>query len=219
VGFRNSIDEKLLREVNIEGFTTMDAAVVDRTLALLQQLSPVALCDDAMALDVLARLVFEQPRPVRRGLVRTAWTGETLPRPPDLFAKALGVPILSRYASCELGAMARQVQAGGPLHVIRPWLYVEMVDGCGRPLPRGLCGRLLWTSTLCRGHHSHVRTSAMLPLSGTRIVVVSSRLSESAAGYPCRRQSNVCVRPMRHALSCRVKPSGESGPAQSIPRS
>jgi phenylacetate-CoA ligase len=34
---------------------------------------------------------------------------------------------------------------------MRPWLFLEVVDERGRPVGPGKSGRLLWTSTVCRG--------------------------------------------------------------------
>jgi phenylacetate-CoA ligase len=69
----------------------------------------------------------------------------------DLFRRAFGVPILNRYGGRELGAMACQYEDLGPLWVLRPWLFLEVVNESGKPASPGQTGRLIWTSTLCRG--------------------------------------------------------------------
>jgi phenylacetate-CoA ligase len=47
--------------------------------------------------------------------------------------------------------MACQFTEGGPLNVMRPWLFLEILDDRGRPAAPGEIGRLVWTSTVCRG--------------------------------------------------------------------
>jgi phenylacetate-CoA ligase len=61
------------------------------------------------------------------------------------------VPLLNRYGGRELSTMACQFEPGGPLWVMRPWLFLEIVDERGKPVPPGQSGRLIWTSTICRG--------------------------------------------------------------------
>src|ERR1017187_385417 len=47
--------------------------------------------------------------------------------------------------------MACQYTDGGPLFAMRPWLFLEVVNEKGLPAAPGESGRLLWTSTICRG--------------------------------------------------------------------
>ena len=65
--------------------------------------------------------------------------------------RAFGVPILNRYGGRELSVMACQFEASGPLFVMRPWLFLEIVDEQGKAVSPGEPGKLLWTSTVCRG--------------------------------------------------------------------
>jgi phenylacetate-CoA ligase len=69
----------------------------------------------------------------------------------ELFRQAFGVPILNMYGGRELSVMAFQPREGAPLRVLRPWLFLEIVDREGKPVRPGESGRLLWTSTVCRG--------------------------------------------------------------------
>ena len=68
-----------------------------------------------------------------------------------VFHSAFGVPILNCYGGRELSVMACQFQPDRPLCVLRPWLFVEIVDHNGKPAKPGESGRTLWTSTICRG--------------------------------------------------------------------
>ena len=69
----------------------------------------------------------------------------------QLFDRAFGVPIHNLYGGRELSTIACQFDVGGPLEVLGPFDYVEIVDDDGRAAAQGQPGRLLITSTVCRG--------------------------------------------------------------------
>jgi phenylacetate-CoA ligase len=69
----------------------------------------------------------------------------------EIFRQAFGVPILNRYGGRELSVMACQFAEGAALQVLRPWLFLEVLDERGRPVAPGEMGRLVWTSTVCTG--------------------------------------------------------------------
>ena len=46
--------------------------------------------------------------------------------------------------------MACQFQENGPINVLRPWIFLEVVDEQGRQAKPGEPGRLLMTSTVNR---------------------------------------------------------------------
>ena len=73
------------------------------------------------------------------------------PNQQELFQRAFGVPLRNFYGSRELGPMAYQVDTSPGLCVLRPLIFVEVVDDQNQPLPPGQTGRLLVTSTVCRG--------------------------------------------------------------------
>jgi phenylacetate-CoA ligase len=73
------------------------------------------------------------------------------PEQVQVFERAFGVPLLNRYGGRELSTMACQFEAGGPLNVLRPWLFLEVLDDHDKPVAPGTMGRLVWTSTVCRG--------------------------------------------------------------------
>ena len=114
---------------------------------------PVAMFGFTSMLEFVARRALETKREVRPGTVRTAWNGgETLfSGQSELFRQAFKVPLFNRYGGRELSVMACQFEEGQPLQVMRPWLFLEILDSHGRPAAPGEIGRLVWTSTVCRG--------------------------------------------------------------------
>jgi phenylacetate-CoA ligase len=69
----------------------------------------------------------------------------------ETFRRAFGVPILNCYGGRELSVMAYQPMNSAKLHLLRPFLFAEIVGEDGRPAAPGESGRLLWTSTVCKG--------------------------------------------------------------------
>jgi phenylacetate-CoA ligase len=149
---RDRINNRLLGDFMIDGYHLTDDTV-DRVVQIIRQRRPVAIYGFTSMLEFVAERVLARGLSVGSGSVRTAWCGgEMLFREQsDMFCKALGVPILNRYGGRELSTMACQFDTEGPLEVLRPWLFLEIVDDCGRQVPPGNPGRLLWTSTVCRG--------------------------------------------------------------------
>ncbi len=142
----------LLRDITIDGFHLSDRTV-DRVVEEIRNHRPVALQGYSSMLEFVARRILETNRAPASGSVRTAWNGGEMLYADQVatFRKAFDVPILNRYGGRELSVMACQFEDGGPLQVLRPWLFLELVDDRGRPVEAGESGRLLWTSTVCRG--------------------------------------------------------------------
>jgi phenylacetate-CoA ligase len=69
----------------------------------------------------------------------------------DRFRRVFGVPIRNYYGGRELGTIGAQREAGGPLHLVRPFVFVELVGDDGRPVEPGVPGRVIVTSTGNRG--------------------------------------------------------------------
>ncbi len=142
----------LCRTHLVEGYR-LTPQTVERVLTLIKQEQPVAIYGFSSMLEYVAREVERTQTPIPAGSVRTAWNGGEMlfPEQSAVFHSAFGVPILNCYGGRELGAMACQFQPNESLRVLRPWLFVEIVDDNGKPVGPGQSGRMLWTSTICRG--------------------------------------------------------------------
>jgi phenylacetate-CoA ligase len=114
---------------------------------------PVAIYGFTSMLEFVAQRIVETERKIPSGAVCAAWNGGEMlfPEQSDLFRKAFGVPLFNRYGGRELAVMACQFAESGPLQVMRPWLFLELLNERGRPAAPGEIGRLVWTSTVCRG--------------------------------------------------------------------
>jgi len=136
----------------IDGYNLTERTV-ERVVRVIQQHAPVAIYGFTSMLEFVATTALQLNIMPPLGSVKAAWNGGEMlfEQQSALFRKAFGVPILNFYGGRELGAMAFQDREGSPLHVIRPWLFVEVVDDEGKPMGPGEPGRLLWTSTVCRG--------------------------------------------------------------------
>jgi phenylacetate-CoA ligase len=152
VDLRTRLYTRLLRDIVIDGYE-MNDRTVSQLLALVQRYRPVSIWGFSSMLDFVANAILQQQACPPPGSVRTAWNGGEmlLPGQIEAFRRAFGVPILNRYGGRELSTMACQFEDGGPLAVLRPWLFVEVVNDSGKPVAPGESGRLLWTSTICRG--------------------------------------------------------------------
>jgi phenylacetate-CoA ligase len=136
----------------IDGYA-LDSRTVDRTLDIISRHAPMAVFGFTSMLEFVAREILRRGDLPRAGGVSTAWNGGEMlfETQSNLFREAFGVPILNFYGGRELSAMAYQPSAGAPLNVLRPLVFVEIVDEDGKPVQPGESGRLIWTSTVCRG--------------------------------------------------------------------
>lgn len=150
--WRTRIYLELCRDHLVDGYQ-LTPVTVDRVLSLLRRERSVAIYGFSSMLEYVARHILEARIQVPAGAVKTAWNGgEMLFREQSTaFMDAFGVPILNCYGGRELGVMACQFRPDLALRVFRPWLFVEIVDETGRQVPPGEPGRMLWTSTICRG--------------------------------------------------------------------
>ena len=149
--FRNRVQGRLRNQFLVDGYNLSDETVA-RMYAHVHR-GPIAIYGFTSLLEFVARRVLEKKMRIRPGVVRTAWNGgEMLFREQsELFREAFGVPLFNRYGGRELSVMACQFTESAPLHVLRPWLFLEVLDDRGRPAAPGEIGRLVWTSTVCRG--------------------------------------------------------------------
>ena len=121
-------------------------------------------------LEFVAGRVLELGKQVPSGMVRVAWNGGEMlfPEQVAVFKKAFGVPILNLYGGREFSAIACQYKADDPLYVLRPWQFVELVDENGKPVGPGEIGRIICTSTICRGTPSSCSGRFWMDYSGGR---------------------------------------------------
>lgn len=149
---RNRISGRLRRDWIIGGYS-LDATTADRVFDLISRNSPAAVFGFTSMLEFVAREVLRRGLTWPAGAVATAWNGGEMlyPTQAEIFRRAFGVPLLNLYGSRELSAMAFQPHEGASLIPLRPFLFLEIVDDQGRPAGPGESGRLLWTSTMCRG--------------------------------------------------------------------
>jgi len=137
----------------VVGGYNINSATVERVLHLIRRHRPVAIYGFTSMLEFVARQVLDTGVEVPRGAVSTAWNGGEmlLDYQVDIFQKAFGLPILNWYGGRELSVMAYQRTSASPLEVLRPYLFIEVVDANGKPVSPGETGRLICTSTVCRG--------------------------------------------------------------------
>lgn len=135
----------------IDGYE-LTAKTVDAFAGLVRRLAPVSIYGFTSMLEYVAKEVLARGE-CFSGSVATAWNGGEMlfDSQIDLFQQAFGVPILNLYGGRELGALAYQPTRCAHLDVLRPHLFLEVVDEAGRPAAPGETGRLIWTSTVCRG--------------------------------------------------------------------
>jgi phenylacetate-CoA ligase len=142
----------LCRDYLVDGYQ-LTPLTVERVLALIRRERAVAVYGFSSMLEYVARQVLDTKASVPSGVVKTAWNGGEMlfPEQSAVFRSAFGVPILNCYGGRELSIMACQFQPDQHLSVLRPWLFLEIVDQNGKPARPGEPGRMLWTSTICRG--------------------------------------------------------------------
>ena len=151
VSLRNRIHTRFRNQFLVDGYNLSDDTV-ERVCSHINR-GPVAIYGFTSMLEFVARRVIETGRQIPAGAVRVAWNGGEMlfPEQSELFRQAFGVPLLNRYGGRELSVMACQFAEGGSLNVFRPWLFLEVLNDRGRPVAPGEIGRLVWTSTVCRG--------------------------------------------------------------------
>jgi phenylacetate-CoA ligase len=144
--------QKIYRNRLIPGFE-IGAKEVREILATMRSEGPVAIYGYSSLLQYLAERTLADGAQIPRGRVATAWNGGEMlyDYQVQTFRRAFGVPVLNRYGGRELSVTAFQESEEAPLRVLRPWIFLEIVDDSGKTVAPGETGRLLLTSTICRG--------------------------------------------------------------------
>lgn len=112
----------------------------DDRAAYLDAMAPEVISGDPISLAELARLPLRH-RP--RALISTSMA--LLPAQRDFLSRHFGCPLLDIYSMNEAGPIAVHDPARGGHRLLQPWLYVEILDAQGRPLPEGETGEITLT--------------------------------------------------------------------------
>lgn len=149
---RGRLSSFLRNDWMVDGYSLSDETVAS-VVQLLERHAPVAIYGFTSMLEFVAREVLSRGISIPRGSVKTAWNGGEMlfEEQSTLFENAFGVPLLNLYGGRELSAMAFQPSKGEALSILRPFLFLEIVDENGKPVSANQPGRLVWTSTVCRG--------------------------------------------------------------------
>jgi len=111
----------------------------------INRIRPTLIEAYADALFELSRWVVEEKVPLRspRAIITSA--GVLAPHMRETIREAFGCPVLDRYGSREVGAIACSCISSNELHVQENACYVEVVDEEGRPCAEGVEGDILVT--------------------------------------------------------------------------
>ncbi|MCL5126439.1 MAG: hypothetical protein M1511_18460 [Deltaproteobacteria bacterium] len=150
--FRRRLLSRLANYWLVDGYN-MSEQTMSTVLGLVTRLRPVVLTGFTSMLEFVAKKTLSMNLAPPGGCVIAAWNGGEMlfHEQSDLFEKAFGVPILNFYGGRELSAMAYQEKPGAVLKVLRPLLFLEVLDENGQSCPPNQSGRLVWTSTICSG--------------------------------------------------------------------
>jgi phenylacetate-CoA ligase len=153
---RSTLRQKLLLKMQnesvVDGYS-LGLHTVDAVTRIMKTHPTVAIYGFSSMLEFVARELKAGGIDRFRGRVSVAWNGGEmlLESQSDIFEEVFGVRILNWYGGRELSVMAYQQKPKGPLYVLRPYLFAEIVDENDKPVAPGEVGRLVWTSTVCRG--------------------------------------------------------------------
>lgn len=142
-----------LRNVRTVAGFAFDSSTVEQTKAFLNRHEQVAIYGYTSLLDQLARALQDQRYVVPENKVVAAWSGaEAVEREQaERFEDVFGTRIRNQYGGREFGAIAFEDGNNGPLKLLRPNVFIEIVDDAGRPCGPGEVGRILITTLHGRG--------------------------------------------------------------------
>jgi phenylacetate-CoA ligase len=142
----------LMNQWLIDGYELSEITTTS-IVELVRRYHPVAIAGFTSMLEYVAKEIITRELSIKLGWVHTAWNGGEMlfDEQSNIFHKAFGVPILNYYGGRELSIMAFQSRQGSHLQIMRPLLFLEIINEQGNPSKPGEIGRLIWTSTICRG--------------------------------------------------------------------
>ncbi len=143
---------KLRNDWAVPGFR-VSGETIDRMLNLLGDKHPAAIFGYSSILEYVARQLLRRDTPVPPGWVRTGWNGGEMlfDSQVNLFRQAFHAPLHNLYGGREVSAIAYQQEIGGPLLVLRPHMFLEIVDQRNQWAAPGESGRILLTTTVGHG--------------------------------------------------------------------
>lgn len=136
---KERIYEKLQRVKALNAFR-MTGESLDQFCQMLVEWEPPYLMGYSTALEALARHASQSPaRHYSLKTIRS--TAETLyPQQRKLIEDAFGTQVFNFYGSREVNNIASECPEEKRLHLISTWRHVEIVDGEGSPVPKGVPG-------------------------------------------------------------------------------
>ena len=148
---RNRVSGWLRNDWLVDGYQ-LDERTVDNVLGLMARHRTVAIYGFTSMLEYVSRVLLDEHRSLP-GRVCAAWNGgESLDEcQAELFFRAFGTSLRNFYGGREFGPIAYEEHNRRSLRVMRPFVYAEVVDEHNYPVSPGATGRLLLTSTICRG--------------------------------------------------------------------
>jgi phenylacetate-CoA ligase len=134
-------DDLLRNETRLPAYHMTDEDL-RRWPSVLRQRRPSLLIGYVNAMLALAQSPEDLSALGLRGIVATA---ETLfPAQREALERAFGCKVYNRYGCRELSTIAHEC-AYGRLHINEDWVYVEITDSQGRPVPAGQVGQVVLT--------------------------------------------------------------------------
>lgn len=149
---RGQISGYLRNQWLIDGYILSDETVI-RLLKLIEIKKPVAIVGFTSMLDFVSRYVLDTKTDIPDNAVQAAWNGGEMLYDDQVkrFGNAFGIPLQNLYGGREISAMAFQPIGSDKLRILRPFIYLEIVNEEGKQISSGEIGRLILTSTVCRG--------------------------------------------------------------------